>query len=340
MDIKDSLKETAETHARGVRDAAAAHAGVLRAGAEAQARVVMSDLWSAICTDRQVQFMLILLVVSLICWNMPVISVIFYPFKILVSFIGQACAVLMGRLTGGTVERLIIDASGGVSAFSGGNSLLIVNASALGTSLIGGLLIWWGRTPGEARFALRSLGTGMLVLTLFYADADFAQMIGMALTTIGVLVIASKASEKICHIVLLIIAVQCALAGLLKVVASVILSAGAGVGEAGTMESLTGVPAIAWALLWGAASISILVFSFWFSYKPSKSASKNAEQSTSAAEFADDPADTTAGAPAAAILAVDSQNVLADRSVSPSPAAPAAAPVVEQTATDGTDGTG
>jgi len=103
---------------------------------------------------------------------------------------------------------------------------------------------------------------------------------------------------------------------------------------------LTGVPAIAWALLWGAASISILVFSFWFSYKPSKSASKNAEQSTSAAEFADDPADTTAGAPAAAILAVDSQNVLADRSVSPSPAAPAAAPVVEQTATDGTDGTG
>ena len=68
MEIHDSFKESAESHAKVVRDAATAHAVVLRDAAAAQARVVMSDIWLAIRTDRQVQFMLALLIFSLICF--------------------------------------------------------------------------------------------------------------------------------------------------------------------------------------------------------------------------------------------------------------------------------
>lgn len=268
MDIKENLKEAAAIHAKGVKDAAAAQAVVLKEAAAAQARVVMSDLWHAVRTDRQVQLMLALLIFSLVCWDMPYVSVLLYPFKLIVNMIGQACAVLAARVTGGTVEALVIDPRGAISAFQGGNTFLILNAAALGTSIVGGFLIWWGRTPREARFALRSLGTVMLVLTVFYADASLLPMVVLALSTVAVLYISAKASEKVCHIFLLVLAVQTTLSALLIAVGSLILSAASAEGVAGAMQTATGVPAFIWALFWSIASLAILIFSFWISYRP------------------------------------------------------------------------
>jgi hypothetical protein len=38
--------------------------------------------------------------------------------------------------------------------------------------------------------------------------------------------------------------------------------------DARNMESMTGVPALVWSILWGAIALCILTFSLWVSYRP------------------------------------------------------------------------
>lgn len=245
---------------------------MIKKAATEHARVVAGDLWHALKHERTFQIMLVILIISLVCWQMPYISIILYPFKLFVTTIHEACHALMARLTGGNVGMIAISPDeSGVTLSMGGIRPLVTMAGYLGTSMFGGFLIWWGRKPGAARFVLQTIGTVILALTVFYGGGGIFSFVAMFLIGLGILFVSRKASEAVCHLFLLMLAVQTTLSSLLDIQTLFFASmAGVSHSDAKTMESMTGIPAIVWSVFWGAISVCVLVFAFWYSYRPSR----------------------------------------------------------------------
>lgn len=254
---------------------------MIKKAASAHARLLASDLLHAVKNERIVQIMLLILLVSIVCWKMPYASVFLYPFKLFVTTIHEACHALMARLTGGNVQMIsIAPDESGLTLSAGGIRPLISSAGYLGTAVFGGLLIWWGKRPADARFILQSIGTVILALTVFYGGGGIFSFVSMLLIGAGILWVARKANDTACHMFLLMLAVQTTLSAVLDI-QTLFLASVMGVehSDARNMESITGVPAIVWSILWGAIALCILIFSLWVSYRPQTKAAKAAADS-------------------------------------------------------------
>lgn len=267
-----SVKEVAAAQAKLVQKAAVAQAGVARDAAAAQARVVLSDLWQALRTERTFQIMVAMLVVCVACWDMPYVSVILYPFKLFVTMIHEACHALVARATGGNVAFIAINPDeSGYTGSLGGLRPLVVMAGYLGTAFFGGLMIWWGRNPAEARFVLQTIGCVLLSLTVFYGGGGWFSVVSMLVIAGLIVLISRKASAYVCHMFLLMLAVITTLQGLVNIQDLFLVSAlTSGPSDGKSMEELTGVPAVVWSILWGLISLAVLIFAFWISYRPSR----------------------------------------------------------------------
>lgn len=272
MDLSDKVKGQAAATAKAMKAAAATHATAARDAAAAQTRIVLADLWHAIRTERTAQIMVAVLVVCLICWELPYAKLILYPFKLFVTMIHEACHALAARATGGNVAFIsIAPDESGLTGTIGGLRPLVIMAGYLGTSIFGGLLIWWGRNPVEARSVLQTIGCVLLSLTVFYGGGGWFSFISMLIIASAVVLISRKASQRVCHMFLLMVAVITTLEALISIQDLFLISAlSGGATDAKSMEGLTGVPAVVWSILWGLVSLVVLVFAFWFSYRPSR----------------------------------------------------------------------
>lgn len=243
---------------------------MIKKAASAHARLVASDLLHAIKNERTVQIMLLILILSLICWQMPFANYFLYPFKLFVTTVHEACHALVARLTGGNVQMIsIAPDESGLTLSAGGIRPLISMAGYLGTAVFGGLLIWWGKRPAEARFILQMIGTVILALTVFYGGGGIFSFVSMLIIGAGILWVSRKANDAACHMFLLMLAVQTTLNSVLDIQTLFLASVmGAQHSDARNMESMTGVPAIVWSILWGAIALCILTFSLWVSYRP------------------------------------------------------------------------
>lgn len=242
--------------------------------AASHARLVASDIWKALLTNRTAQLMAVLLVVSLVCWDMPYASAVLYPFKLFVTTIHEACHALAARLTGGNVGMIsIAPDESGLTLSMGGFRPLVTMAGYLGTALFGGLLIWWGRSPGSARFVLQSIGTTIIALTVFYGGGGFFSFLSMLVIGLCVLFVSRKGSDTVCHFFLLLLAVQTTLSAVFDIKTLFLVSVASDAhSDAKTMEQLTFVPAVVWSVLWGVIAVAILIFAFWLSYRPARQA--------------------------------------------------------------------
>jgi len=240
--------------------------------AASHAKLVLSDLWHAVRTERTVQLMLVILIVSLVCWEMPYVSLLFYPFKLFVTTIHEACHALAARLTGGNVASIsIAPDESGLTLSLGGIRPIVIMSGYLGASMFGGLLIWWGRKPHEARFILQSIGSVILALTIFYGGGGFFSVLAMGLIGVAILFIARKASDMVCHMFLLMLAVQTTVNAIVDLEVLFMVAAQGGTkSDAESMAEITGVPGIVWSVIWGLTSVCILVLSLWISYRPTK----------------------------------------------------------------------
>lgn len=285
--FQESMREAAASQAELVQKAAHAQAEAMQKAAVAQAqamgtamgtaatthaRVVFSDIWTAIRTDRKCQLLLAFLVFSLIFWDAPYISFLLYPFKLFVTVIHEACHALAARLTGGQVAYIqIAPDESGVTGSMGGIRPIVVMAGYLGTSIFGGLLIWWGRNPEMARTVLHTIGVVILALTVFYGGGGWFSVVSMLLIGSAILFISRKASPQICHMFLLMLAVMTTLEAINSIKDLFLISVMSdGATDARTMQELSGVPAAVWSILWGIVSVIVLFYSFWLSYRPAK----------------------------------------------------------------------
>lgn len=228
----------------------------------------------------QVKLLLIATVVSValwvVGWYLPLVGYIVYPIQLFATFIHESCHALAALVTGNSVMSLTVspDTSGMVwSQSSGLSSLFISSAGYVGTTLFGTLLLVWMRFGFKSRLALYVCSGLIAVMTVvfgffapfwnFLANVTFGSVVFTVLSgtvlTAGLLAIARYATDKWVNFSLAFLAVQCLLNAFFSLkTLFVITTATDASSDAANMATATGVPALAWVILWIAISLVMM----------------------------------------------------------------------------------
>lgn len=222
-------------------------------------------------------------VLSMVLREIPVLDLIFKPldtFEVAVHEMGHALACI---LTGGHVDGMTIVADGeghgGLTFCKGGLPFIYTQAGYMGEALFGCALMLLSRYPRLSRAILVFIGVAIGLGSLFLMSgtiinqgellAGLGSMVWGLVIAAGFVMWGSKLSDKLAHLLLLFIAVQCALGSLSGVWVLLLQSFGMypGWSDATNMQQLTGVPAFLWGLFWSAFSAATLTGTMWLSYK-------------------------------------------------------------------------
>jgi hypothetical protein len=190
---------------------------------------------------------------SLLLWDTFVV----YPFRIFVVFLHEISHGLAALATGGSIVSIGLSFDeGGVCLTRGGWPFLILNAGYLGSLLWGALFLRLGGRRRRARPVVGVMGTFTLVVTLVYVRTWFGFLYGLAAGLVLVAV-ASRLKPAVSEVLLAAIGATSCLYAVWDV-ASDVLFRHSGMSDAAALARLTGVPAMAWGLLWVALSLVVL----------------------------------------------------------------------------------
>ena len=211
-------------------------------------------------------------------WYFPFASYLVYPLQLFATFVHEGSHVLAALMTGGSVQSLTVspDTSGAVwSVTNSWLSQMITSSSGyLGTTFFGILLLVWFRYKFSARNALYFTGGFVTVMTVVFgllapmwnflsakvtfASIAFTVISGAALAG-GLFAIAKYATEKWVNFSVAFLAVQCLLNSVFSLKTLFVISATSDShSDAVNMANATGVPAVAWVLIWIVLSIVMI----------------------------------------------------------------------------------
>ncbi|KAF5519467.1 hypothetical protein K4K49_008114 [Colletotrichum sp. SAR 10_70] len=124
-----------------------------------------------------------------ILWNVPYLRNILWPFKMLTVAFHEFGHAITACCTGGRVVSITLDPNeGGATLMKGGVQAITLPAGYLGSSLIGGLLIFCGFNINASKIASMVLGVCFL-LTLWWGKRDWLTILTVLLA-VGLLVAA------------------------------------------------------------------------------------------------------------------------------------------------------
>ena len=109
-------------------------------------------------------------------WGTPVV----YPIKVLVVLLHEISHGLMAVLTGGSIERIEINADqGGVCYTRGGIRFLTLSAGYLGSMLFGALILIVASRSKNDRQICAGLGIFLVAITLLFIRNQFGFVFGL-----------------------------------------------------------------------------------------------------------------------------------------------------------------
>lgn len=209
-------------------------------------------------------------------WYLPIVGYVVYPIQLFATFVHESSHALAALITGNSVMSLTVspDTSGMVwSQSSGFSSLFISSAGYVGTTLFGTLLLVWMRFGLKSRLALYLCSGLIAVMTVvfgflapfwnFLANVTFGSVVftvfSGAVLTAGLFAIAKFATDKWVNFSLAFLAVQCLLNAFFSLKTLFVISATSDASsDAANMAAATGVPALAWVILWIAISLVMM----------------------------------------------------------------------------------
>ena len=207
---------------------------------------------------RQVdsQFVAILVgcvVVALLLWSTPLI----WPFRLFVTVVHELSHALVAVLTGGQVLGIGISLSGsGVTYTRGGDHFLTASAGYVGSSLFGAGLLLLARR-GWRRGLLRVLAIG-LVLAVVLSFREPVGIVVALLLAVGFWLLAGRGPDWLVALFVYLLAVLNGLYAVVDLLYLLELSGStAAATDAATLQRLTGLPALFWALLWTAVAVVV-----------------------------------------------------------------------------------
>jgi peptidase M50B-like protein len=215
-------------------------------------------------------------VLSIVLWFIPFAEILTYPFRIFVTFIHEGGHAIAALLTGNSVLSLSIatNASGETYTSQGGtiSQMFVASAGYLGSMAYGALLLVLIRKTIAARLVLLGSAALVFTLTLIYglikpvvsglewSAIPFTILAG-TLLTLGLILVARYASARLATFFVSLLAVQCVLNALLDLKTVFFLStpfAPSVPTDAVNMANATGIPALAWTLIWIVTAVGIL----------------------------------------------------------------------------------
>lgn len=230
----------------------------------------------------QVKLLIVATLISIGIWlasfYFPFARYIVYPLQLFATFVHEGSHVLATLMTGGAVQSLTVspDASGVVWSVTNSwlSQLIVSSAGYLGTTLFGILLLVWFRYNYSSRKALYISSGFIGFMTLVFGllapiwnvlnaqvsigSVAFTVISGAALAS-GLFAIAKYASLKWVNFSLAFLAVQCLLNAVFSLRDLFLISAMTDAqSDAANMAAATGIPAIAWVLIWIVGSVIMI----------------------------------------------------------------------------------
>ncbi|MCO6510271.1 MAG: M50 family metallopeptidase [Aridibacter famidurans] len=232
----------------------------------------------------QVKLLILATIISVVIWlasfYFPILGYIVYPLQLFATFVHEGSHVLATVMTGGSVQSLTVspDTSGVVwSLTQDGNwvqRLIISSAGYLGTTAFGVALLAWFRYDFSSRRALYFASGFVGLMTVLFgllapvwnifnskvgiASVAFTVLSGAALSA-GLFAIARYAQIKWANFALAFLAVQCLLNAIFSLKTLFIISATSNShSDAMNMAEASGIPAVAWVLIWIVGSVLMI----------------------------------------------------------------------------------
>ena len=184
-----------------------------------------------------------------------------WPLRVFVVLLHEVSHGLAAVATGGRIVSIELSpAEGGLCTTAGGWAFVIVSAGYLGSALFGALFLLLGTRgkPRAHRTATALLGAALVLLTLVYVRSAFGFAYGLAA---GVLLlgVARWLPEGASSFVLRLLGVTSLLYAPWDIASDLILRSVPS-SDASALARMTGIPALAWGVLWLAASLLVALW--------------------------------------------------------------------------------
>lgn len=230
----------------------------------------------------QVKLLVVATVISLLIWAaswyFPFANYIVYPLQLFATFVHEGSHVLATLMTGGSVMSLTVspDTSGVVWSMTNSplSSIIVSSAGYLGTTLFGILLLVWFRYNYSSRNALyfASGFVGLMTVifgliapiwNVFNAKVSFGSVVFTVLSgavlSAGLFAIGKYATMKWVNFSLAFLAIQCLLNSMNSLKNLFMISATTSShSDAMNMAEATGIPALAWVVIWIVGSVVMI----------------------------------------------------------------------------------
>jgi hypothetical protein len=210
---------------------------------------------------------------------MPWLSLLNFPFRLLVTLVHELGHGLAALLTGGSFIRFVIFPNGaGLAYTAGGWRFAVIPAGYVGVAVFGAGLILLGRSHRWSRIAMSLIGGAMSLLSLRYGLPSIfsVQFLSGLLTTVSGVIfgalflwVAIKAAPGWIIFLLHLVAIQAGLTAFSDIATVIGLSTrffNAPANDAASMAELTFIPAIVWALVWAIAAVALIGGAIWLTW--------------------------------------------------------------------------
>ncbi|HEU5014317.1 MAG TPA: M50 family metallopeptidase [Roseiflexaceae bacterium] len=209
--------------------------------------------------------------VSVLLWRLPLIGLIFYPFRLFNTFVHELSHGLAAVMSGGEFHRFYIHPGrGGQALIRGGSTLLVASAGYLGSALFGSALLFLVTSALADRTLLVLLGGSLLVLSLAFVRNAFGFVAGLLLAA-AMIAAGMYLPERSITWLLTFLAIQTALSALDSLVILTRISlhryGAASQSDAQRLAEYTGIPSLMWSLLWCLVALGLIIVAVTLAYR-------------------------------------------------------------------------
>lgn len=205
--------------------------------------------------NRQIIILLALSVLAFFFWN----TIIVYPIKLFVVFLHELSHGIAAIVTGGKIVKIEISyLIGGVCYTQGGNLFIIASAGYLGSILLGGLFLVQTSKTKNIQFLGLFLSIVILLITILYIRNSFGLIFGIGFSAI-LLILSFILPSVILEWILKFIGIVSCFYVLIDIKEDLFTLQYRGT-DADTLQDLTGLPAIIWAIIWSIIAIIAFIF--------------------------------------------------------------------------------
>lgn len=216
---------------------------------------------------------------SLLIASVSWLSLLNFPFRLLLTLVHELGHGLAALLTGGQFIRFVISPNGaGLAYTAGGWRFVVIPAGYVGVALFGAILILLGRSHRWSRIALIVIGAMMGLLSLRYGIPTIfsGDLFNGLLTTVSGVIfglfflwVGFKAAPGWIIFLLHLVAIEAGLTAFSDLATVIGLSTqffNAPANDARSMAQLTFIPALVWAVLWAVMAVILIGGAIWLTW--------------------------------------------------------------------------